>query len=138
MKKLFLIPLEPIIGGEGKHILPHPSKTDNIFKYLDIIDLLSSVAQISTEITNQICYLTEISSLRMFQSVSFGSLAHAESLIINRFGVLPRFITSTHFRDEPTACLISMEQPQICSRGCNSTLSQFSIRGRHMEDMSLG
>lgn len=59
MKKLFLIPLEPIIGGEGKHILPHPSKTDNIFKYLDIIDLLSSVAQISTEITNQICYLTE-------------------------------------------------------------------------------
>lgn len=37
-----------IVGG-GKHLLIHSSKTAYIFKYLDIIDLFSSLAHISTD-----------------------------------------------------------------------------------------
>lgn len=97
MKKLFIIPLESIIGGEGKHILLPPSKTADIFKYLDITDLLSSLDHISTyKSSTRFATSQKITSMRMFQSVSFGSLAHGESLIINRFGVLPSFITMLH------------------------------------------
>lgn len=95
MKKLLIVPLEFIIGGEGKHVLLHPSKTANIFKYLDIIDLLSSLAHTSTyKLSTRFATSQKITSMRMFQSVSFGSLAHVESSMINRFGALPSFITT--------------------------------------------
>lgn len=72
----------------------HPSKTAYKFKYLDISDLLSSIAQISTQkLSTRFATSQKITSLRRFQSVPFGSLAHGKSLIINRFAVLPSFIT---------------------------------------------
>lgn len=96
-EKLFIIPLDSIIGGEGKHVLLHPSKMANIFKYLDTTDLLCSLAHISTyKSSTRFATSQKITSMRMFLSVSFGSLAHGESLIINRFGVLPSFITMLH------------------------------------------
>lgn len=49
MKNLFLIPLVSKIVRGGKQLLANSSKTTYIFEYLDITDLFSSVAHISTD-----------------------------------------------------------------------------------------